>query len=323
MLLGGCAPGNTTAPQSSPSHQLPQAITPYATRTLSIPQTPTIPPLPTQTPPPLPTPTPYLYTVVANDTLIGIASYFGVSLDELMVANPNVNPNALSIGTQLIIPLDFDEGDQDQSSAGAEVLAMQTSAVVCYSVRSGGLWCYWLIGNQYDRPVENISGIINLYNNRNELAASQAAVPLLNVLSPGASFPLIAYFPPPLPQWSQAQGQLTGAIYANQYESRYLTTSIEQLTQTPVDAVGIQEQGMLVQGVLRYTLVNSESPAAPGYAWVVAVAYDADGIVAGVRRWEAADIPAGEVLGFNFEIYSLGKPIDRVELLAEVPAPTP
>jgi peptidoglycan DL-endopeptidase LytF len=44
------------------------------------------------------------YTVKDGDTLAGIASRFGVSLDDLRAANPNINGAALSIGQSLRLP---------------------------------------------------------------------------------------------------------------------------------------------------------------------------------------------------------------------------
>ena len=51
---------------------------------------------------------------------------------------------------------------------------------------------------------------------------------------------------------------------------------------------------------------------------MLAAAYDADGVVTAVRRWEAPEeqLATGEV-AFSFAVYSLGKPIDHVVLLAE------
>jgi len=44
------------------------------------------------------------YTVKDGDTLAGIAAKFGVSLDDLRAANPNVDPSRLSVGTSLKLP---------------------------------------------------------------------------------------------------------------------------------------------------------------------------------------------------------------------------
>lgn len=57
---------------------------------------------------PTATPTPAVrrHIVVPGDTLYGIASQFGVSLDELIAANADrlPDPNRLDVGQELIIP---------------------------------------------------------------------------------------------------------------------------------------------------------------------------------------------------------------------------
>ncbi len=45
-----------------------------------------------------------IYRIQSGDTLSAIASRFGVSLTELLNANPGVNPNRLQIGQQIQIP---------------------------------------------------------------------------------------------------------------------------------------------------------------------------------------------------------------------------
>jgi len=84
MLLGI---GGKDASKASPSPVATVAITPT--------------PLPTE--PPGPTPT--VYTVVNGDTATRIAAKFGITVDQLMAANPQVkNANKLKIGDQLVIP---------------------------------------------------------------------------------------------------------------------------------------------------------------------------------------------------------------------------
>ncbi|HKP53060.1 MAG TPA: LysM peptidoglycan-binding domain-containing protein [Chloroflexia bacterium] len=65
-----------------------------------------ITPVPTPTPTPLPLPTvgATTYTVQAGDTLSGIASHFGVTVDAIVRVNNIADPNSLSEGQVLNIP---------------------------------------------------------------------------------------------------------------------------------------------------------------------------------------------------------------------------
>lgn len=45
-----------------------------------------------------------VYVVQSGDTFYSIAIMFGVTVDDIIKANPDVNPNMLSIGTEVVIP---------------------------------------------------------------------------------------------------------------------------------------------------------------------------------------------------------------------------
>jgi nucleoid-associated protein YgaU len=62
----------------------------------------TAPPSPTATP----APTPTVYVVAKGDTMSGIAKRFGVTIDQILAANPQVkNPDKITIGDALTIPV--------------------------------------------------------------------------------------------------------------------------------------------------------------------------------------------------------------------------
>jgi hypothetical protein len=70
---------------------------------------PTPAPTVAATPTPLPTqppgPTATVYTVVKNDTVVKIAAKFGITVQQLLAANPQIkNPDKIKIGDQLVIP---------------------------------------------------------------------------------------------------------------------------------------------------------------------------------------------------------------------------
>jgi nucleoid-associated protein YgaU len=56
-------------------------------------------------PTPLPTPTPLTYTIVRGDTLTKIAKKFGVTVEQILAANPQIkNANNINVGDVIVIP---------------------------------------------------------------------------------------------------------------------------------------------------------------------------------------------------------------------------
>jgi hypothetical protein len=65
-------------------------------------------------PTPTPAPTPILYTIKKGDTLSKIATANGITLDQLMAANPDIkNPNRISEGQEITIPTPEPEAPED------------------------------------------------------------------------------------------------------------------------------------------------------------------------------------------------------------------
>ncbi len=120
----------------------PLYVTPMPTRT-PIPtvevSTPTPTPLsllamlePSPTPIP-PTPTPIVYEVRAGDTPSKIAKAYGITVDQLLAANPRLSPTRMRIGDKVLIP-------QSQNVAvAAEPTPTPTPIIVfnTYTVREG------------------------------------------------------------------------------------------------------------------------------------------------------------------------------------------
>ena len=56
-------------------------------------------------PTPVPSPTPFTYTVVPRDTMTKIAKKFGITVEQILAANPTIlDANVLKIGDKLVIP---------------------------------------------------------------------------------------------------------------------------------------------------------------------------------------------------------------------------
>jgi LysM repeat protein len=257
---------------------------------------------------PSPTPTPYKYTIASGDTLLVIAARFGLTLDELLAANPEVDPYLLSIGAELIIPQSGEEGGV--ASLGFPTpLPVAESTPHCYPTSSGGLWCIWVLRNEYNTPLDNLSAVVSLFDFQGIEVASQTALPPLNVLGPGDEIPLMTYFEPPLPSWAEVQVRLATSLEVSREDNRYLPALVQNLQ------AQIAENGLstIVGGSV--SLQSAEVSAKE--IWVAVVAYDAGGHVIGARRWEGGQLEAGGSITFYTLVYSLGPPITRVEALVE------
>ncbi len=109
VALIGIVVAITLSAPRAPGQPVTFSLTPQVT--LHITALPAVTDTPTSEPsatPPVeaPTPTPQVttYIVVEGDTLWDIAVRFGLSLDVLIAANPQINPDLLSLGAVLTIP---------------------------------------------------------------------------------------------------------------------------------------------------------------------------------------------------------------------------
>ena len=150
LLLTACAPPST---QPAPG---PREIIPYLTSTRApVPSLEGLVPLTT----PLPSPTPFTYTVQAGDSMSLIAEKFGVSLDDLQAANPEISSNAMSVGQVLHIPSNPDNPSGEPTPTPAPYVIQQ---IKCYPTANRGMWCFVLALNDSPDFMENLSAQVTL-----------------------------------------------------------------------------------------------------------------------------------------------------------------
>ena len=292
------------APQPTQSTPQPGDLLPYLTATQAALPTPDgLVPLTT----PLPSPTPFTYTVGQGETISSVALKFGVSIDDLQAANPEVSPNAMSVGQVLKIPSNPDNPSGEPTPIPAPFTVQQ---IKCYPTTDKGAWCFVLAHNDFPDFMENVSAQVTLVDVNNTFIASQVALLSLNILPPNTSLPLAVYFPPDIPLDAKPQVQILTAIRLLPNDTRYIPATINNtLVQVNADGHSAHVSGLVL---------SLSQTSAANQVWVAGTAYDEAGSVIGVRRWESnASLPAGGSLPFEFLISSIGGRIARVEFAVE------
>lgn len=287
-------------------------LRPYPSNTATNTPLPTGYSSPTPSPTITPTPTPVMYEVQTGDDMYSIAFRFRISPEALMTANPTVNPRAMSVGTNLLIPVTpMPEATPTQGITPSPTATMPYDMLQepdCYTDALGGLWCFVLVINREDGALENVSGVVTL--SEGEEQRQEDAIMPLNLLPAGKALPLIAYFEPPIPQTYTVQAEVSFFLPVMPADQRYLKLAISE------QDLELRQDGKigLVAGEITWPGGQPEAQ----YLWVHATAFDEDGHVVAARRWEA-ELPfaSGEPLSFAINLYSLGGSIDRVDVLAE------
>jgi LysM repeat protein len=279
-------------------------ISPTAIETFAL---PTITAMPTSGP----TPTPFVHIVQKDDTLLGIAIRYGVSLDDLLAANPGINPRILSIDQKIIIP-----GSVGDEEAGfiptATPVPMDLSAVSCFPTSLDRLWCISTLRNEGESPLEGVSVIITLLDDRGQPIASQIAFNPLNLVPVGGIVPLAVSFSSPAPSFAYAVVTPLSAFPALMVEDRYLEMEIN----LELDERGGDGRSCRVVGTVELDDESTESGS--GSVSILAVAVDEEDHAIGYRLWEG-DLTnlSQDPIHFDIQVFSLGPLIDHVEILAE------
>jgi LysM repeat protein len=256
---------------------------------------------------PLSSPTPFTYTVKAGDNLSQIAERFGVSLDDLQSANPDISAENLPVGTVLKIP-SYLQNSSGELTPTPEPVAVRE--IDCHPTAQRAMWCFVLVHNGYSGFLENISAQVTLLDARGQMVASQTAFLPLNILPPNTALPLFVFFAPDIPADANPRVQILTAIHLLPNDERYLPATLQNIL------IEINWSGRSAEVSGQVSLPDGSKDAR--LVWVAAVAYDSAGDVMGVRRWESNTVlKSAASLPFKFMISSVARRIDHVEVVVE------
>ena len=310
-FTAGCQAASVSPPalDVTPSPVRAGSFTPFRTITPSLTAThPTQTP-PTSTPLPTATPTPRTHVVKAGEDMSGIALRYRVPLADLKTANPTINPRLMKIGTVLIIP---GTGPVLTGEAPSTVTPqpVSISTANCTPDLPGGAWCFVIVRNQSGAPAVNVTLRLRLLDASGKQIAQQDISMPLDLLPAGSSLPLAAHFPPPLAGEVQVVAQITSALPASAAAEHYPRIQVS----SPQIEIAADRLSAQARGKVELAAEQGE----PTLLILLAVAYDGNGGVVGLRRLDSQAPPrAGQPVDFQIQVYSLGSPIERVEVFAE------
>ncbi|NLE99519.1 MAG: LysM peptidoglycan-binding domain-containing protein [Anaerolineales bacterium] len=148
-------------------------VAPSATPTRTPSPTPTLEPTVTPTPTPLP---PRSHQVEAEETLIEIAVEYGVSTDDILALNPDLEPEFLQVGQVLLIPPDPDAavsaGDGTPTSGDFLIHIVQPGEALL------------AIAEKYEVSVESIRAANDMEPYESDIQANQSLVIPINTPTP-------------------------------------------------------------------------------------------------------------------------------------------
>lgn len=303
-ILSACAtPSLTTRIDVSPTLR---PLTSPTARAQGGTPTSTVAPIPS----PGPSPTPFTHFVQAKDTLLAIAVRYGLTLEQLEAANPGIDPRILSIGQALIIPAPG-EGGEGIVFPTSTPYPLQLSEPRCFRAVSGSLTCLITARNGVGAAMEGLMALVSLVGPDGLPLLTQTAYSPVNLLPATKTTVLSAFFPAPAPSAVRVAAELASSVPVGDPSGRYVDVVVQRAIQEPAE----DRLSWRVRGELQL------SPSAKGagtQASVVLLALDATGEVVGFTKWESpAGLVAGAQVPYDVVVYSLGPPIERVDILAE------
>ncbi len=303
-VIVGCTPA-TSSELPLPTQTLRAYVSPTPFFREAVTQA--VPPPPTA---PAVTPTPWMHVIQPDDTLLGIASRYGVELADLLAANPEIDPRFLSLDMEIRIPVNG-TGLNEALSAEATPVPLPVEDVVCYQTFGNELWCITEIINDSDQNMEGIAAEMYLYTGSGELLISQPVYAPLNILPPGASMPLAAGF-----QFDSAADlsfsavELVSAFPANQFEERYL------LIEAVEEELHFSERKRSVEWEGELQLQGGADGSSIRASFLL-IAFGEDGRPVGFRKLEFDNLEPNSSVEVQAIVYSLGPEIDRTRVLVE------
>ena len=291
--------------------------TPLATTTLrSVSSyTPTTKPASSLTPigtpiPAGPTPTPFVHIIQQGETLLEIAFRYGVQFDDIVLVNPQIDPNLLRIGEEIRIP--GSDGEPVEILLPTPTpIPVHIKTLGCHESPSLAFICMVSITNSEEFMVAGVSAHITLHDRDGQILDNQIVYAPLNQIPSGEEISLIAIFDRKPSEYSGFHVDLLSAVQVAD-----LTDELPQIEALDTRTIYKAEQRLVeVSGILSIAAHDGDE----FLVRVVGVVFNTKGEPIGMNVWEERiDSVNMEEIEYRFSIFSLGPEIARLSIYPEV-----
>ncbi len=291
--------------------------TPLATTTLwpVSSYTPTSKPVSSLTPigtpvPAGPTPTPFVHIIQQGETLLEIAFRYGVQFDDIVLVNPQIDPNLIRIGEEIRIP-GSDGEPIDFLLPTPTPVPVQIMTLGCYESPSLVFICMASITNDEEFMVAGVSAHIALHDRDGQILDNQIVYAPINQIQTGQEIPLIAIFDRKPSGYSGFHVDLLSAVQ--------VTDLVDEMPE-----IYVLDTQVIYQAERRLAEVNGRLSIAAHegdefLVRVVGVVFDAKGEPIGMNVWEERmDSTNNEEIEYRFSVFSLGPEIADISIYPEI-----
>ncbi|MCD6356421.1 MAG: LysM peptidoglycan-binding domain-containing protein [Anaerolineaceae bacterium] len=298
LILTACQVNGSKISSSS------KKLMPYVTQTEDSANILTIPAEEEPTALPQPTPKPVVHVVTLGETISSIALLYGVTIDAVLTANPNIKPTVLIVGDEILIPKD----GKSQALATDPALLENISLLGANCApMEDGLWCAMMVNNHGSYDLENGVVKLSIRDGNGEIIEERSVPTVMRLIRQGASTPAVIFLDEiPKNQWY---------VTAEMLSASQLDIGI-----SPFLPVTVIEENYAING-LEATIsgrmrVEARDERDRADISIGAAAFDSKGMIIGVRRLDSA-VKIGDVFNFSITVYSASIEIDNVILYAE------
>lgn len=294
----------TPAPTATPTLQVAVAVATLPATSTPAPYTPA--PTPTATV----TPTPVVHAIQAGESLLSIASQYGVSVAALQDANGILDPRLLQIGEQLVIPRpeEVDDAALLTLTPTATPLPVTVENVYFSETKIAGLWVLGEVFNPGEVALEQVRvGVTLLGDTGAEIAKTDGLI-ALDLLDPGARAPFAITF-----------GQAPGLFKQYQVHALHAAPAFVGSYYRDLEVNNLVSEGERYASYTVSGTVKNTGPEEAVQVYVVLTAYDPLGRVIAMRKVEPEYnvVPRGGETSFTAVIAPVGGPIEKLVAVAQ------